>query len=1158
MRVLISSALQLACASLAFAQVVINEILFDPSPSGPPDRNHQWVELHNKGSEPVDLSGWKLSNRGGPDVPSARSLPPLTIPPSGYLVLHFTAGQDRTEFGPDGAHVYSPDASPLWNPDQDAAALYSPAGIADFLSWRRFSTPRQSGRADADAVAARIWNADTDLVRDFLWYSLTDRVREIPRGVSAGRDQDSNDTNQPPDFESNGGRHSFFPTPGRRNLEAIENYISVQDAPGAVSMQTGKHGPEPGRRAEPAKKWTVMWYFAGEDVLPDIVPFLRIQEEGGSNADVNYLVHWTIHSGRRTLRGQITPPVNPGLLYLDSSDGPVYLNDRHSASAAELAAFLAWAKANYPAERFALIVAGHGAGWKILGEQASARGRFAADGFYPGELSMALAGTQVELLILDSNYSALAELARQVSSSARFLVGFPNLTSFSLTRISRALSQDPSVDGEQLGKQLLAETKSPVAFMDLRRLPELMALIREWSAQMREAMPIFNRRDDPSDNVQVRIMDAARRSWRALDDNFTDLADFAERVQADSSVPACAKRAIPGILTWIRNNVTAQNRDFFRTGQTTTTRGLTIHLPAWRAHKIDFPPTSDPHDLPALAREEDGNSLRVSYASSRGSLPLSVEYEEGISERRLNPRTEWPRPPAPRFPFPADAEWQQFLDALYAPAADNHIVEATFGSLRILPVSRGGGACANPVDEITVPVGAVVKLSGAGSSDVDMANGLIEPYTHMWDLNDRQPCRQQPCRGPHEVDPGADALRAATDNLDADAYLDNTNFDDLDARGPAQEFRCTAPGEFVINLIVGDDDHLERHADTLPTAGHVRPQTGSWASKITCVAPGGRFVSTGGAYPFTETGTYVFGDHAYVAPPDTFTTSPRNFVPFHPFLVAPGPGVTDLHVNGIPLPDGTSTVLSDGEGILRTRFTAGPAGPGSLNIQPVGLPNVPLPFTIVNRLAPLPTNLDVTLPVGNVPVGSDASLTISVTRNNQPLGDAIVTAWSPTSTANFVNGTPFRNNTASQFRAGPTGRFLITFRPAANGPVHLNILAGQILRSITLIAAGGPRRDPTSIQFLPGVLPVVGRLGEVGIRVLAVEAPVSGAGVRVEVQSGNVSIPGRTGSGPVDLTTNADGVATFRFTPNDPTPLRLRATIPGTNLAANANLPVGR
>jgi hypothetical protein len=44
-----------------FAQVIINEIMYDAPGT---DTKHEWIEIYNKGNEPINLSGWKLKEGG--------------------------------------------------------------------------------------------------------------------------------------------------------------------------------------------------------------------------------------------------------------------------------------------------------------------------------------------------------------------------------------------------------------------------------------------------------------------------------------------------------------------------------------------------------------------------------------------------------------------------------------------------------------------------------------------------------------------------------------------------------------------------------------------------------------------------------------------------------------------------------------------------------------------------------------------------------------------------------------------------------------------------------------------------------------------------------------------------------------------------------------
>jgi len=79
---------QLLCAGLlsagpAFgAQIVINEIMFHPPPNQPEDPAFEWIELHNTGTNAVNLNGWRFSK--GVDFMFEAD---TVLAPGGYLVV---------------------------------------------------------------------------------------------------------------------------------------------------------------------------------------------------------------------------------------------------------------------------------------------------------------------------------------------------------------------------------------------------------------------------------------------------------------------------------------------------------------------------------------------------------------------------------------------------------------------------------------------------------------------------------------------------------------------------------------------------------------------------------------------------------------------------------------------------------------------------------------------------------------------------------------------------------------------------------------------------------------------------------------------------------------------------------------------------------------
>jgi hypothetical protein len=115
---------------------VLNEILYfeDPSNSDPL-RTHEWVEIYNPGPD-LDLTGWVVSDRTGRSGSGARALPSIIMPKGTYLVVHFATGTNDNNFTNGGRNYYTGDRAgiDLFDDDSDEMALYSPAGIVDFVA----------------------------------------------------------------------------------------------------------------------------------------------------------------------------------------------------------------------------------------------------------------------------------------------------------------------------------------------------------------------------------------------------------------------------------------------------------------------------------------------------------------------------------------------------------------------------------------------------------------------------------------------------------------------------------------------------------------------------------------------------------------------------------------------------------------------------------------------------------------------------------------------------------------------------------------------------------------------------------------------------------------------------------------------------------------
>ena len=145
---------------LVLGAVIINEVnLF----------GHQWVELKNASSAPVNLEGWVIQNSRGADT-----LPSITIEPGGYALLSSSRGVQGADFYfPDGTVGSGLAAS------ADMLVLLRPSGeLEDAVNWGEAdpSWPNyrpelwpKGARIGATGVIARIPDAlDRDSPSDWL------------------------------------------------------------------------------------------------------------------------------------------------------------------------------------------------------------------------------------------------------------------------------------------------------------------------------------------------------------------------------------------------------------------------------------------------------------------------------------------------------------------------------------------------------------------------------------------------------------------------------------------------------------------------------------------------------------------------------------------------------------------------------------------------------------------------------------------------------------------------------------------------------------------------------------------------------------------------------------------------------------------------------
>ncbi len=1157
------------------AQVVINEILFltDPA-SGDASRTYQWVELYNKGADAADLSKMTLTNRDAQGSGSVLALPAILLPAGGYLTINFTAGQNQLDFSAGPALYFSerPDA-PFWNAKVDEAALYDGDNIIDFLSWSADPSAFEPGAAHNAAVAAQMWTKGRFISASGITHNVFELMRTLLPGDSIGRDMQSSDTNSPYDFDAHGGENAFGNTPGTQNFGRVAA-VSTPEEVDAESKPELKAAARKSADAPERKKWTILFYFAGDsNITPPLnAQMLQIGRAGGSSADVNLLLQFDIR-GESALRGRILGLDADGKVILNPVRGErMLIGDVNSGSPTSLSDYVKWAKKNFPADRTALIIATHGQGWKGIAPDVSARGsRAGEDWLRMGEFSQALAGSRFDLIALHACLMAGIEVASQLSPFGDYLYFSEEVIqdlTFPYFELTKELRRDPDQSGKTLsnfvfdqsvlrvtgkseyyGLQLVRDDYT-LSLVDLAQVRPLEISIETWAKQLRTGVGLLQKRDFPDDNVQNRIKIDRWAATRFADDNFVDLNEFASAVLADAGIPACVKAEIPNLQKQLKTNTVLREAHGKQYPKAT---GLHIHFPKMRTGPLPvfeafggrFSP--EPYDAPGT-RLTDSDSRLAAYAPNLdSSLPLKARDEEVFEDRltaadELKAPVEWPRIPTPNFGFVASVKaWPGFLARYYAPVADNSIIKAVAGSgenLTILETS--GGACENSVFSVEGPVGSTFTFSAKGSSDADMPAG-IAPLAFYWDLDAAKPCTGK-CIAPTEVPVGADAATNSTDNKDQDIQPGNSTIDDRDAEGVQASVKCLAPGQITTTLMPWDDNHTFQLHDTRPGPAYVHPQTDLDQATVCCAAP---YIPTYWTPPFFYEGYTVIlpvdlkkGDGS-PAPGVTGTTD--------------GTGAT-VTPKGGGTRSAAASISTDKFGVAYLLVQPATAGLNSVTVTFPGLAPQKLTFNTLRPNDPAGTGLDLS---GPSLLTLNRAGVLNATVFGQRGAVSMVSFVIKSGNARFDDNRQFFNNAGTQAFTSSDGTTQVSITPTAGGIVEILAATGSASKTLLIPVTGGSAPpDTITLSALPQRLSI-GTTFTLTATLTAGAQAVSGVPVVLQLSQGDLTIataPAKATQ--FSQTTDAKGQVSFRLTANETIPASFSLSATGTKVKKTIDLAI--
>ncbi|OGR44576.1 MAG: hypothetical protein A2X35_00505 [Elusimicrobia bacterium GWA2_61_42] len=349
--------------------------------------------------------------------------------------------------------------------------------------------------------------------------------------------------------------------------------------------------PVPAGQPEQAgpKEWTVMLYAEGkssaEGLSLDAVNML--EENGGSTDRVDYVAELSRMRGQffdtpedgdwtGARRYHIQKDDNFALIrspVLQSFTGVNTGDWRH------LADFIKWSKANFPAKRYALVILGHGSGWRDIArsDKGLAFDEETGRGIENPELARAIeeSGGKLDLLVLNACLMQTAEALYDLKDSAGYIVGSENvMRGIPYERIVPVLNARPGMDAREAAKLFVEKhaeayggyphQNPTLSAVDAGALNDFFALLEGWSraAIKYGKKKIFRAQLDAAFGFDNGQKDAK------------DLGDLMRLVGANAQDPALAAQSA-ALSEFIRTKLTAASF-----GTDNRVSGVAAYMPA--------------------------------------------------------------------------------------------------------------------------------------------------------------------------------------------------------------------------------------------------------------------------------------------------------------------------------------------------------------------------------------------------------------------------------------------------------------------------------------------------------------------------------------------------------------------------------------------------
>ncbi|MEY4881468.1 MAG: hypothetical protein RLZ87_897 [Armatimonadota bacterium] len=357
--------------------------------------------------------------------------------------------------------------------------------------------------------------------------------------------------------------------PGTGSVQAVYN-PNARSGSAVVNVQSS---------VATKSKWTVLVYMNGaNDLQAFSVLNMNQMERVASNPEVRFVVQWkqfpaafaggTFNGTRRYLAKQDTTSNIASELLQDMG------TTVDMGSTQTLREFIQWGKANYPADRYCLIVWNHGNGWKRSRGFDTSRAVSYDDekgtSIQIWDLNQALGTEQFDIIAWDASLMQMFEVAYEVKDNTKFVVGSeesPPGEGYPYDTVFGTLKDNPDqttknftksfVDG-MLGVPSYATRKITQSVLDTSQLSAYAIAISNLGIALKNNQPAINSAITTARNTSQGYSVTATRIY-------LDLIDVCKKLEVNTTEPSVLsaitnlKAAHANALVWEGHNSKSPN-----------------------------------------------------------------------------------------------------------------------------------------------------------------------------------------------------------------------------------------------------------------------------------------------------------------------------------------------------------------------------------------------------------------------------------------------------------------------------------------------------------------------------------------------------------------------------------------------------------------------